>query len=162
MCHPTSQKTWFYSSLDHHLQEVTDIKGLLGAWLDVYPRLINKQLSDITSHSQTGQQTLDRYFGNLTIQDDTFGTVQIVPNREGIGYRFERRHWSSIAETDISTSSALIHRMIYLSPKPSSGMHSSKSLTKQHKSQSSFTLVLLVHCLASWGARRVASRAVPP
>jgi hypothetical protein len=78
------QQTWFYSSLDHHLQEVTDIKGLL-AWLDLYPRLINKQLSDIASHSQTMQQTLDRYFGNLTIQNDTFETAQIMPNRDGIG-----------------------------------------------------------------------------
>jgi hypothetical protein len=84
MCHPTSQQQWFYNSVNQHLQEVTNIKELL-SWLDVYPRLINKQLSDIASNSQTGQQTLHRYFGVTTNDPQTSVTVPLLPNREGIG-----------------------------------------------------------------------------
>jgi hypothetical protein len=63
---------------------VTNIKELL-LWLDVYPRLINKQLSDITSNAQTGQQTLYRYFGAITNEQQDSVTAPLLPNREGIG-----------------------------------------------------------------------------
>jgi hypothetical protein len=136
-----SARLWIFSRLIraffmvwtkcHHLQDVTDAKGLVH-WLDVYPRLINKKLRDIASHLQTGQQTLDIYFGNLRNRSDTFEIVK--------GYMY----W------DITRIIFFLQHL------------SSCSLPRVWPIKTPVKVHLVVRCLAPLSAQRVESLVEPP